>query len=101
MRRRTPPSHLAILTPYSPGEALAPVEAARVAGIHHSTVRDWAGKYGLGRKIGACWKISSVALLMHLQGDQDALVAYHSGDRGSERVLRYFDRAGVRVEARS
>jgi len=32
---------------------------------------------------------------MFLDGDEAALSAYLSGDRQSERVLKYFERAGL------
>ncbi|WP_363351853.1 hypothetical protein [Methylocystis echinoides] len=40
-------------------------------------------------------RVSRVALAMHLDGDEEALRLYLSGDRVSARVAGYFRRAGL------
>ena len=59
-----------------------------------NTIRLWAERYGIGRKIGGDWHISRVALRIFLDGDMVALAAYHAGDRTNPLVRPYFERAG-------
>src|SRR5207302_334011 len=66
--------------------------AAETAGVTCSTMRRWCVEHGLGRRVGRPWRVSRVALQMHLDGDRAALRAYHSGDRTSELVVAYFRR---------
>jgi len=89
-----------VLRPYDPSEAIPPQAAALIARRDQSTIKSWAETFHLGRKIAGRWEISHPALLMFLDGDEGALRAYLSGDRQSECVLKYFERAGLlRVEA--
>jgi hypothetical protein len=70
-------------------------QAADVTGKSESTMGSWAEEHGLGRRIGGgTWSISRVALAIFLDGDADALKAYHqAGDRTSSLVADYFQRA--------
>jgi hypothetical protein len=69
--------------------------AARFSGKAENTIRLWAIRHGIGRKIGGVWHISRVALRIFMDGDMTALDAYHSGDRNNPLVRPYFERAGV------
>jgi hypothetical protein len=82
-----------VLVPYDRREALTLREAARIAGRCESTVRGWCGMYDLGRRVGnGPWQVSRPALLMFLDGAEDALRAYLAGDRTGELVESYFAR---------
>jgi hypothetical protein len=83
-----------VLVPYDRREGMTVSAAANLAGKSVSTIRGWCGHHGIGRRIGdGTWIVSRVALAIFLDGDTDALAAYHAGDRSSARVLRYFDRS--------
>jgi hypothetical protein len=87
-----------ILVPFDKRECISLKEAADIAGRSESTMRNWCGEYGLGRRIGGGpWSVSRVALSMYLDGDRKALRAYHAGDRTSHLVAPYFERAGLRA----
>src|SRR5215207_3089105 len=94
---RSATAHDQVLTPYNPAEAISPQASAIIAGKDPSTIKYWAETYHFGRKIAGRWEISHPALLMFLDGDKVALRAYLDGDRQSERVLRYFARAGLHL----
>ena len=67
-------------------------------GAPKSTVRSWCLNHNIGRRVtGGPWQVSKPALLMLLDDDKAALRAYLAGDRESETVLGYFNRAGVPV----
>lgn len=94
-RRLSEPQGRMILVPFDKRECMTLKQAADVAGKSESTMRGWAEEHGLGRRIGGgTWSISRVALAMFLDGDIDALKAYHRGDRTSETVMDYYRRAG-------
>lgn len=83
-----------VLVPYDPREACNLAQAAHRAGKSLSTIRNWSRDYGIGRRIaGGTWAVSKPALEMLLDGDEAALLAYHNGDRTSDLVRPYFDRA--------
>jgi hypothetical protein len=85
-----------ILQPFDKRECISLKEAADIVGRSASTMRNWCDEYGLGRRIGGGpWSVSRPALLMHLDGDREALRAYHAGDRTSDLVAPYFKRAGL------
>ena len=86
-----------ILVPYFPKEAMWLHDAAEFAEVGCSTMRLWCAEYGLGRKLcgGRPWRVSRVALAMHLDGDRAALKAYHGGDRTSALVVGYYSRFGL------
>jgi hypothetical protein len=87
-----------ILVPFDKRECVGVKEAAAIAGKSESTMRGWCDEYGLGRRIGGgSWAVSKAALAMHLDGDRKALRAYHAGDRTSDLVEPYFERAGLRA----
>src|ERR1700674_3924989 len=70
--------------------------AAKIASKSERTVRNWCGEFGLGRRIGGHWAVSRVALAAHLDGNKDALAAYHDGARGQdELVVQYYRRLGL------
>jgi len=82
-----------VLVPYDERDAISVTVAARKAGKAVRTIRLWACKHGIGRRIaGGNWTISRVALQMLLDGDQAALDLYHDGDRKHPRVAAYFER---------
>ena len=86
------------LIPYDRREALALKEAAHMAGRSKSTLRSWCLNHNIGRRVGGGpWQVSRPALLMFLDNDKAALRRYHAGDRDSETVLGYFNRARVPV----
>lgn len=84
-----------ILSPYDPREAITVREAADTAGRSVGTIRNWCEQFGIGRKLGAVFVVSRVALRMHLDGDVAALALYHSGERELETVQRYFATCGI------
>jgi hypothetical protein len=87
-----------ILVPFIKQECIRLKEAAAIANTSESTMRNWCDEYGLGRRIGGGpWLVSRVALAMFLDGDQKALRAYHAGDRTSDLVAPYFERAELRA----
>jgi hypothetical protein len=82
-----------VLVPYDPREGIGLASAAKRADKSESTIRNWCSQHGLGRRVGGgIWVVSQVALAMFLDGDAEALAAYHSGDRSSPRVRSYFER---------
>lgn len=86
-----------VLRPFDPLEAVTVSIAAKIAGVKPRTMQSWAAEKGIGRKVGGHWRISRVALAMYCDGDMAALRAYQRGDRTSERVARYFVRAGIKT----
>ena len=86
------------LKPHIRGEAISLKEAAQIAGRSESTIRSWCNQRGVGRRIaGGKWDVSRIALAMLLDGDEEALGAYLSGERLSALVKPYFDRYGVSI----
>ncbi len=86
------------LIPFHRDEGMTVREAARTAGKSERTVRDWAERHGIGRRIaGGTVLVSKVALLALLDGDDDALASYRDhGVRGSyPRVAAFYERAGL------
>ena len=80
-----------ILVPYNPREAISLRRAAEIASRSESTVRTWCGLYSIGRRVvGGPWQVSRVALAMLLDGNDEALSAYLSGDRDGSLVAPYF-----------
>jgi hypothetical protein len=84
-----------VFVQYAPREAISTAVAARIAGVHRRTIIEWSDRYGIGRKVAGRWKVSRVALAMHLAGDKEALAAYLLGDREPDRMVAYFRRCGV------
>jgi hypothetical protein len=81
-----------ILVPFDSREAVSVGAAAEKAGKSESTVRSWCLNHGIGRRVvDGHWQVSRVALQMLLDGNKEALRAYHKGDRASPLVARYFD----------
>jgi hypothetical protein len=88
------------LIPWNAEEAVSIGEAAFLARVSASTVRSWAVRYHIGRRIaGGAWKISAPALLMLLDDDHAALATYLAGERAAEPVASYFARAGVPLKS--
>ena len=81
-----------VLIPWNPAEAMSVAEAAALAYRSVRTVRDWAARYDIGRRVAGEWVISRVALLMLLESDQAALSAYLRGEREAEPVADYYRR---------
>jgi hypothetical protein len=80
--------------------ALTIEQAAFIAGRSPRTLRDWAARFDIGRRIQGRWAISSVALAMFLDGHAIALAAYLAGDRSSPTITEYFERYGVPLPTR-
>jgi N-terminal domain of oxidoreductase len=84
------------LIPFDKREAVSLPITAEIASKSERTVRNWCVEFGLGRRIGGHWAVSRVALQMHLDGNKDALAAYHDGARGHcELVAKYYRRLGL------
>lgn len=91
-----------VLVPFDHREAMSLRSAAKFAGRSETTVRGWCAMYGIGRRIvGGPWTVSRVALAMLIEGQQDALRAYHAGDREGPLVAAYFHRLGLTGAAES
>jgi hypothetical protein len=80
-----------VLVPFDIRGSMSIAVAAKLSGKAGNTIRLWAERYGIGRKIGGDWHISRVALRIFLDGDTAALAAYHGGDRTSPLVRGYFE----------
>jgi hypothetical protein len=90
----------AILRPFIRAEVISVVDAARIANRAVRTIREWVGKYKIGRVIpadGRLLSVSVVALTMVLDDDFAALELYLRGDRHSHAVTQYYDRLGIPV----
>lgn len=93
-----PRNNAMVLRPYDRKEALSLREAAKIAGVSESTVRNWCSRYDIGRRVGnGPWQISRVALAMFLDGNEDALNAYLAGGRTVAEVAIYYTRFGLPV----
>ena len=85
-----------VLIPWNRDEAVTITQAAFIAKKSTVTMRGWAAKHHIGRRVGGgAWMISQPALLMLLDDDADSLAAYLSGDRYGDRVRHYFKRCGI------
>ena len=85
-----------VLRPYDRREVIDIASAAKLIGYSPATVRRLVAQYDLGRRIGGGnWKVSRVALRMFVEGDADALAAYHDGRRKGPVVRRYFEAVGI------
>jgi hypothetical protein len=93
--RQTHRDRRQILIPFDPRECISRSDAAEKAGVAMGTISGWCEKYGIGRRIGGQWKISKVALRMHLEGAREALAAYHAGNRTDPKVVTYLEEAGL------
>lgn len=84
------------LIPYDRREGIPLNVAAERAGKSPGTIRNWCIEHGIGRRVGGGqWIVSKVALAMFLDGDEEALRRYRSGDRITDRVVAYFRREGL------
>jgi hypothetical protein len=88
---------LKTLIPFAAEEAISVGEAAAHAGKSERTIRNWCVRPGIGRRVaGGAWAVSRIALAMLLEGDMDALTAYHDGARAQyEPVASYYRRVGL------
>jgi hypothetical protein len=84
-----------VLIPFISTEAISTKQAAARAGKSPGTIRYWCEKHAIGRKIGGEMHVSRVALEMFLEGNTEALAAYHAGDSGSPVVVAYWERCGL------
>jgi hypothetical protein len=84
-----------VLIPFSLAEALTVAEAARTAGVTARTMRSWCNARDIGRRVGGTWRVSKIALAMHLDNDWEVLRLYLGGDRHSAAIIGYFERCGV------
>lgn len=83
------------LVPFYRPEAISTREAALLAGVTAVTMRLWVERHCIGRRIGGVVLVSKPALLMHLEGDNEALNLYRQGNRTDPRVGAYFERCGI------
>jgi hypothetical protein len=83
-----------ILIPWNAAEGLTLKEASTAAGRSERTIRRWCIDKGIGRRVAdGTWTVSKVALLMLLEGDDEALFSYLHGARGKyPPVAPYFER---------
>ena len=65
----------AVLKPYDPLDAIGIGEACRLSGEGRLRLIAMAQRHGLGRKIGARWAFSRIALCAFLNDDQEGLTA--------------------------
>lgn len=87
-----------VLRPFDASEAIPVHIAARIAGVKPRTMQHWCVVHRIGRRIAiGPWRVSLPALQMLLDDDREALRLYHAGNRTSERVGRYFVRAGLKT----
>jgi hypothetical protein len=85
-----------ILSPFDKRECISLKQAAAIASKSDSTLRGWCDEHGLGRRVGGGpWMVSKVALAMFLDGDAEALRAYHAGDRTGDIVAPYLRRFNI------
>jgi hypothetical protein len=85
-----------VLVPFSRSEGCSVEEAAENAGKSVRTMRLWCEQHHIGRRVGGGpWVVSRVALEMLLDGNNDALDAYLSGDRFCAPVVKYYERIGL------
>ena len=89
----------AVLKPYDPLDAIGVGEACSLSGEGRLRLIALAQRHGLGRKIGARWAFSRIALCAFLNDDQEGLMAYLAGDRTSPVVTRAYHAAGVPLQA--
>jgi hypothetical protein len=89
----------AVLKPYDPLDAIGIGEACRLSGEGRPRLIAMAQRHGLGRKIGARWAFSRIALCAFLNDDQEGLTAYLAGDRASPAVAHAYQAAGVPLQA--
>jgi len=79
-----------VLIPFDKREAMTLRAAAEHAGKSEGTVRTWCLQQDIGRRVaGGPWHVSRVALAMLLDGNAEALAAYHAGDRHGPLVRPY------------
>src|ERR1700682_2051299 len=84
------------LIPFDVEESTTIQQAAGIAGKTPRTMRRWGVGFGIGPRIGGHWAVSRVALATYLDGNKDALAAYHDGARGHcEPVAEYYRRLGL------
>jgi len=88
-------SGFAVLKPYDPIDAIGIKTACELSGGSRARVIQLCEQYGLGRKIGARWAISKVALHAFLNDDQEGLSAYLAGDRSGPAVICAYRAADV------
>ena len=77
------------LVPYDRRDAISPAVAARIAGCSEMTVKRWAERYGIGRRVVGRWKISRAGLAMLLDNNKAALIDFVAGDQASAAVQAY------------
>ena len=62
-----------VMVPFDLRESMSIAVAAKLSGKAGNTIRLWAERHGIGRKIGGDWHISRVAIRVFLDGDQQLL----------------------------
>jgi hypothetical protein len=95
MNGRPKPTGFAGLKPYDPIDAIGIRAACKLSGWSRPRVIELCEQNGLGRKIGARWAISKVALHAFLNDDREGLSAYLGGDRAGPAVTCAYHAAGV------
>lgn len=87
-----------VLIPWNASEAITTDQAAVIARKSTRTIRLWCANHDIGRRVvNGDWVVSQVALTMLLEDDRAALSAYLRGDRESQNVTRYFERARIEI----
>ena len=91
------PAHKApaVLKPYDPNEVIGIRAACKLSGGSRGRMIQLCEQHGLGRKIGARWAVSRVALHAFLNDDHEGLNAYLTGDRTGPVVAHLYRAAGV------
>jgi hypothetical protein len=79
---------------------LSPSSRPRLLPASPRTIRDWAARFDIGRRIQGRWAISKVALGLFLDGDAITLAAYLAGDRSSPKITEYFEHCDVPLPRR-
>jgi hypothetical protein len=92
--QQRPPRPL-VLVPFDRRETMSIGAYAAQKGCSAPSAREEVHLQGLGRKISGRWLVSKIAAAMFLDGDREALRAYHAGDRSSSEVQGYYTRFGI------
>ncbi len=90
--------YLGPLNPFRADLSWSLPNACERSGNSYNTCRSWCEKHNLGRKIGGSWHVVAVAFQLFLNGQDEALSRYLTGDRSDHEVVEAFERLGVPIE---
>jgi hypothetical protein len=93
MQPRTECPTRLVMVPFDLRESMSIAVAAKLSGRAGNTIRLWAERHGIGRKIRRLAHQQG-ALRIFLDGDMAALAAYHAGNRTNPLVRPHFERGG-------